>query len=387
MEKYEKGPVLGEGTFGSVFKATHKETGQVVAIKKIRIASMKEGINVTALREIKLLKELKHPHIVGLLDVFPLKRNLALVFECMESDLEAVIKDRAIVLAPGDIKSYMKMLLEALAYCHKCWVLHRDIKPNNMLLAPTGELKLADFGLSRVFGSPDRRYTNQVFARWYRPPELLFGATLYGGAVDVWAAGCVFAELLLRKPWLPGVSDIDQLGKTFAALGTPDEATWPGVKQLPTYIEFQKVPPQPLRTQFPNAADDALELLCAMMALNPLKRCSAAEALQHPYFTTNTPLPTPPGLLARPQSRASNPLKLAPAHVLHISRAPGAAAVSDAAHDDSDDEERPAGKRRRRRGEEAAQRSGAGAAAGAASALPRAAPVVQSGVLSPPVRS
>ncbi|KAF5832315.1 kinase-like domain-containing protein [Dunaliella salina] len=148
MENYVKGPVLGTGTFASVFKATHKETGEVVAIKKISITDSKEGVHVTALREMKLLREIQHPNVIALRDVFPLKKNIALVLPFMESDLEAVIRDRAIILSPGHIKSFMKMLLSALHACHSNWIVHRDVKPNNCLLASDGQLVLADFGES-----------------------------------------------------------------------------------------------------------------------------------------------------------------------------------------------------------------------------------------------
>ncbi|XP_022725570.1 cyclin-dependent kinase D-1-like isoform X2 [Durio zibethinus] len=225
-DRYLKREVLGEGTYGVVYKAIDTKTGQTVAIKKIRLGKQKEGVNFTALREIKLLKELKDPNIIELIDAFPHKGNLHLVFEFMETDLEAVIRDRNIFLSPADIKSYIQMTLKGLAFCHKKWVLHRDMKPNNLLIGPNGQLKLADFGLARIFGSPDRKFTHQVFARWYRAPELLFGTKQYGAGVDVWAAACIFAELLLRRPFLQGTSDIDQLGKIFAAFGTPTSSQW-----------------------------------------------------------------------------------------------------------------------------------------------------------------
>jgi cyclin-dependent kinase 7 len=302
VDRYLKKEVLGEGTYGVVFKATDTQTGQTVAIKKIRLGNQKEGINFTALREIKLLKELKDPNIIELIDAFPHKGNLHLVFEFMESDLEAVIRDRNIVLSPADIKSYLQMTLQGLAFVHKKWVLHRDMKPNNLLIASDGQLKLADFGLARLFGSPNPKFTHQVFARWYRAPELLFGSKQYGAGVDVWAAGCIFAELLLRRPFLQGSSDIDQLGKIFAAFGTPKLSQWPDMQYLPDYVEYQHVLAPPLRTLFPMATDDALDLLSKMFTYDPKARITAHQALEHRYFTS-VPAPTKPLLLPRPPKK------------------------------------------------------------------------------------
>ncbi|CAA2957025.1 cyclin-dependent kinase D-3-like [Olea europaea subsp. europaea] len=298
-DRYLKREVLGEGTYGVVYKAIDTKTEQTVAIKKIRLGKQKEGVNFTALREIKLLKELKDPNIIELIDAFPHKGNLHLVFEFMETDLEAVIRDRNIVLSPADIKSYLQMTLKGLAFCHKKWVLHRDMKPNNLLIGADGQLKLADFGLARIFGSPDRRFTHQVFARWYRAPELLFGGKQYGPGVDVWAAACIFAELLLRRPFLQGNSDIDQLGKIFAAFGTPKPSQWPDMIYLPDYVEYQYVPGQPLRTLFPMASDDGLDLLSKMFMYDPKGRISAQQALEHRYFSS-VPPPTEPASLPRP---------------------------------------------------------------------------------------
>ncbi|CAL9136955.1 cyclin-dependent kinase [Musa troglodytarum] len=309
-DRYLKREVLGEGTYGVVFKAIDTKanrliTGQTVAIKKIRLGQYKEGVNFTALREIKLLKELKDPNIIELIDAFPHKGNLHLVFEFMESDLEAVIRDRNIVLSPADTKSYLQMTLKGLAYCHKKWVVHRDMKPNNLLIASDGQLKLADFGLARIFGSPDRKFTHQVFARWYRAPELLYGSKQYGAGVDVWAAGCIFAELLLRRPFLQGSSDIDQLGKIFAALGTPKPSQWPDMVYLPDYVEYQYVPVPPLRTLFPTASDDALDLLSKMFIYDPKARITVQQALEHRYFSS-VPAPTKPSLLPRPPPKAES---------------------------------------------------------------------------------
>ncbi|KAJ1262740.1 hypothetical protein BS78_09G133200 [Paspalum vaginatum] len=306
VDRYLKGEKLGEGTYGIVFKAIDTKTENTVAIKKILIGKdSKEGVNFTALREIKLLKELKDPNIIELIDCFPHKKNLHLVFEFMETDLEAVIKDKTIRLTPADIKSYVQMMLKGLAFCHKKWVLHRDMKPNNLLIGADGQLKLADFGLARMFGSPGRNFTHQVFARWYRAPELLFGSKQYGSGVDIWAAGCIFAELLNRKPFLQGSSDIDQIGKIFASLGTPKSSQWPDMVYLPDYVEYQYVAPTPLRTLFPSASDDALDLLSKMFAYDPKARITAQQALEHRYFST-LPAPTIPSQLPRPRRKGES---------------------------------------------------------------------------------
>uniref|UniRef100_A0A8C1MMW4 Cyclin-dependent kinase 7 n=1 Tax=Cyprinus carpio TaxID=7962 RepID=A0A8C1MMW4_CYPCA len=270
-KRYEKLDFLGEGQFATVYKARDKTTNTIVAIKKIKVGhrtEAKDGINRTALREIKLLQELTHPNIIGLLDAFGHKSNISLVFDFMETDLE-VTKD--------------------------------DLKPNNLLLDENGVLKLADFGLAKAFGSPNRVYTHQVVTRWYRAPELLFGARMYGVGVDMWAVGCILAELLLRVPFLAGDSDLDQLTKIFEALGTPTEETWPGMSSLPDYVSFKLFPGTPLEHIFSAAGDDLLELLKGLFTFNPCTRSTASQALKMKYFS-NRPGPTPGPQLPRPNS-------------------------------------------------------------------------------------
>ncbi|XP_057835852.2 cyclin-dependent kinase D-2 isoform X2 [Cryptomeria japonica] len=269
-ERYKKGITLGQGTYGTVYKAFDTLTNKTVAVKKIHLGDAKEGVHVTALREIKLLKELKDPNIIQLIDAYPHKRNLHIVFEFMESDLETVIKDRNIHLSPADIKSYMQMTLKGLAVCHRKWVLHRDMKPNNLLIAPDGQLKLGDFGLARLFGSPNRRFTHQ------------------------------------------GNGDLDQLGKIFAAFGTPKPSQWPDVHALPDFVEFQQVPAQPLRSLFPMATEDALDLLSKMFAFDPKQRISAQQALEHRYFSS-APVSTRPDLLPKPSKAVNQSMPPVPA--------------------------------------------------------------------------
>lgn len=298
-KRYKKIDFLGEGQFATVYKAEDQETGNIVAVKKIKLgkrSEAKDGINRTALREIKLLQEISHKNIIGLLDVFGHKSNVSLVFDFMETDLEVLVKDMSIVFTPAHIKSYILMTLQGLEYLHQNWILHRDLKPNNLLIDEQGILKLGDFGLAKYFGSPNRIYTHQVVTRWYRCPELLFGARIYGGGVDMWAVGCILAELLLRVPFLPGESDLDQLSRIFQALGTPTEDSWPGMKSLPDYVEFKPFPGTPLKDIFSAAGDDLLDLLARLFDCNPNCRVTSSQALQMPYFA-NKPAPTPPHLL------------------------------------------------------------------------------------------
>lgn len=305
-QRYEKIEFLGEGQFATVYKAKDKETDNIVAVKKIKAGSKieaQDGINRTALREIKILQELNHKNCLVLLDVFSQgsMSNVSLVFDFMDTDLEVIIKDNTIILTTANIKSYTIQTLQGLEYLHLNWILHRDLKPNNLLVNSAGLLKIADFGLAKLYGSPNRINTHQVVTRWYRSPELLFGAKQYGACVDMWALGCIFAELLLRLPFLPGESDLDQLTKIFQVFGNPTEQSWPAVKTLSDYVEFKPYPPVPLKNIFIAAGDDLLDVLGALLVLNPLKRKNCSETLQMPFFS-NKPAPTVSSKLPLPQS-------------------------------------------------------------------------------------
>jgi len=248
-----------------------------VAIKKIKVGQFKDGLDMSAVREVQYLREINHPNVIKLLDVFSSKANLNLVLEFLDSDLEAVIKDRSNVFLPADIKSWMAMTLRGLEFCHRNWVLHRDLKPNNLLIGSDGQLKLADFGLARDFADPGMKMTCQVITRWYRPPELLFGARYYSTAVDMWSVGCIFAELMLRTPYLPGESDMDQLKTIFRALGTPTEEEWPGHTKLPDYVSLGQFPKSPLKLLFTAASADALDLLQKLLTYEPRRRIGAKD--------------------------------------------------------------------------------------------------------------
>lgn len=272
----------------------------MVAIKKIKIGQFKDGLDMSAIREVKFLQELQHPNVVELIDVFYHKTNLNLVLEFLEADLEMIIKNKNVVFGAGDVKSWLLMTLRGIYHCHRSFILHRDLKPNNLLIAADGQLKLADFGLARDFGDYSKPMTSQVVTRWYRSPELLLGGQHYGYGVDIWAIGCIFAELMLRTPYLAGDNDLGQLQTIFRALGTPTEDDWPGFNDLPDKksIEFQMYPRTPLKTLFTAAGDDALDLLEKMLVYDPTKRITAFDALDH-FFFRNMPRPTPPERLPR----------------------------------------------------------------------------------------
>ncbi|KAL0067223.1 TFIIH complex serine/threonine-protein kinase subunit kin28 [Marasmius tenuissimus] len=229
QKRWAKEQKVGEGTYAVVYRGREFATGRKCAIKKIKVGQFKDGLDMSAIREVKYLRELKHQNVIELLDVFSSKTNLNLVLEFLDSDLEMIIKDRSLVFLPADIKSWMAMTFRGLEFCHRNFVLHRDLKPNNLLIASNGDLKIADFGLARDFADPGFKMTCQVITRWYRPPELLFGCRYYSSAVDIWSVGCIFAELMLRTPYLAGESDMDQLKTIFRALGTPTEQDWPAL--------------------------------------------------------------------------------------------------------------------------------------------------------------
>lgn len=279
---------------------------------------------IDAVRELKHLQELSHPNIISLLSVFSSKdQNLNLVLEFLPlGDLEMLIKDvEGVRYGAADIKAWMGMLCRAVWFCHENFVLHRDIKPNNLLIASSGEVKLADFGLARSFADPYRVMTSNVITRWYRPPELLFGAKHYSGAVDIWSVAMVFAELVLRVPYVPGDTEVQQIFLISDAIGTPTEENWPGVSNLPEYVAQD--PPAPVKGRehyqglFGTAGSDGIDLLMGMLVLDPSKRITAKESLQHPYWksdpkpTSNEDLPKKGG----GEEQAIADLKRRPGHV------------------------------------------------------------------------
>ncbi|GAA5992820.1 hypothetical protein JCM10908_001354 [Rhodotorula pacifica] len=299
QKRYSKDKKVGEGTYAVVYLGRQIDTGRKIAIKKIKVGQFKDGLDMSAIREVKFLRELRHPNVIELLDVFSNKSNLNLVLEFLDTDLEAVIRDKALVFQQSDVKSWMLMTMKGLDFCHRNWILHRDMKPNNLLISADGVLKLADFGLAREYADDRARMTCQVVTRWYRCPELLLGARSYSTGVDVWAAGCIFAELMLRVPFMAAESDMDQLNVIFSALGTPTEQDWPGFTKLASGATFEKKPKNDLSLLFSAASSEAIDLLNRMLAYDPRKRITSRESLSHPFFSS-LPRPTPARKLPKP---------------------------------------------------------------------------------------
>ncbi|EDV25811.1 Cyclin-dependent kinase 1 [Trichoplax sp. H2] len=287
MDKYLKIEKIGEGTYGVVYKGKNRNTQQLVALKKIRLENEEEGIPSTAIREVSLLKELKHPNIVDLIEVLYEESKLYLVFEFLDMDLKRYLDTlpKGKTIDAMLMKSYLYQILLGVVYCHSHRVLHRDLKPQNLLINSKGCIKLADFGLGRAFGVPVRVYTHEVVTLWYRAPEVLLGSTRYSCPLDIWSTGTIFAEMWLRRPLFQGDSEIDELFRIFRILGTPDDDIWPGVSSLPEFkSSFPKWSKQSYDTFVPNMSESGIDLLSKMLIYDPANRISGKRALSHPYF-------------------------------------------------------------------------------------------------------
>uniref|UniRef100_A0AAY4AHT1 Cyclin-dependent kinase 14 n=1 Tax=Denticeps clupeoides TaxID=299321 RepID=A0AAY4AHT1_9TELE len=234
-DSYEKLEKLGEGSYATVYKGKSKVNGKLVALKVIRLQE-EEGTPFTAIREASLLKGLKHANIVLLHDIIHTKETLTLVFEYVHKDLCQYMDKHPGGLQPDNVKLFLFQLLRGLSYIHQKHILHRDLKPQNLLISDMGELKLADFGLARAKSVPSHTYSNEVVTLWYRPPDVLLGSTEYSTCLDMWGVGCIFIEMIQGVAAFPGMKDIqDQLERIFLVLGTPSEETWPGVFTLPHF--------------------------------------------------------------------------------------------------------------------------------------------------------
>ncbi|CAL0300061.1 unnamed protein product [Lupinus luteus] len=289
-DTFEKIDKIGQGTYSNVYKAKDMLTGKIVALKKVRFDNLEpESVKFMA-REILILRRLNHPNVIKLegLVTSRMSMSLYLVFDYMVHDLAGLSASPEIKFSEPQVKCYMHQLLSGLEHCHKRHVLHRDIKGSNLLINEEGILKVADFGLASLF-DPDRRHpmTNRVVTLWYRPPELLLGATEYGVGVDLWSAGCILGELLTGKPIMPGRTEVEQLHKIYKLCGSPSDEYWKKSK-LSNATLFKPREPYKryIRETFKKFPPSALALIDTLLAIDPAERLSASDALRSEFFTT-----------------------------------------------------------------------------------------------------
>lgn len=285
-DRYVRLEKVGEGSYGVVYKCLDKETGRIVAMKRISLKLRDEGVPATAVREVSLLRELNHPYVVRLLNVSLQESKLLLIFEYMEKDLQGMLKQRSTPLVGGKLQRIMFQLLQGLHACHSRRFVHRDIKPSNILInRDESFVKLADFGLGRAFRVPLQTYTTEVMTLWYRAPEVLLGDNHYLPAVDVWSVGCVMAELAKGSPLFAGDTAISQLFAIFQLLGTPTESTWRGVSSLSHHnVDFPQWRPTPLSSVITTLEAEGIDLLQRMLVYDPRLRITAYDALRHCWF-------------------------------------------------------------------------------------------------------
>jgi len=297
QETYQKGVVLGEGTYAIVYEGKSALTGNRVALKEIRL-DLEEGAPCTAIREISLLRDLKHSNIVTLHDIIHTHKTITLVFEYLDWDLkhfmeqcQGASKSRSMDL--NDVRIFMFQVLRGLAYCHDRRILHRDLKPQNLLINAKGELKLADFGLARAKSLPTKTYSNEVVTLWYRPPDVLLGSIEYTMSIDMWGVGCIYFEMVAGRPLFPGQEPNDQLDRIFKVLGTPNEQNWPGIlnEQSPESKNFiekrakvRSYQGESWTTKAPRLDHNGRDLLSSLLQYSNCARVQASRAMRHPIF-------------------------------------------------------------------------------------------------------
>ncbi|XP_046339429.1 cyclin-dependent kinase 17-like isoform X2 [Haliotis rufescens] len=290
IESYTKLDKLGEGTYATVFKGKSRLTDNLVALKEIRLEH-EEGAPCTAIREVSLLRDLKHANVVTLHDIIHTEKSLTLVFEYLEKDLKQYMDDCGNIMSMTNVKIFLYQLLRGLAYCHKRRVLHRDLKPQNLLINERGELKLADFGLARAKSIPTKTYSNEVVTLWYRPPDVLLGSTEYSTQIDMWGVGCIFYEMACGRPLFPGSTVEDELHLIFKTLGTPSDEEFSGIATNEEFVSynFPFYRPEPLINIAPRLDSDGLDILSRFLKYEGKSRIAAAQGMKQPFFTSFGP--------------------------------------------------------------------------------------------------
>ncbi|KAJ3788957.1 Pkinase-domain-containing protein [Lentinula aff. detonsa] len=311
---YERLNQIEEGTYGVVFRARDKQTGDIVALKKLKLDEEKNGFPITSLREINALMACRHDNVVGIREVVvgDTLTQVFIVMDFIEHDLKSLLTLMPSPFLQSEIKTLMLQLLSAIKHCHTNWILHRDLKTSNLLMNNRGTIKVADFGLARRYGDPIGvgGMTQLVVTLWYRAPEILLGAEKYSTAVDMWSVGCIFAELLLKEPLFQAKNEIELISMIFKLLGPPTNNSWPGYSSLPLAKTITLPSPHlhQFRQKFQYMTTAGIDLLMSLLTYDPDQRISAEEALDHPYFT-ESPLPKHPDLFGSFPSAAAGEKK------------------------------------------------------------------------------
>ncbi|XP_073188169.1 serine/threonine-protein kinase MAK isoform X4 [Lepidochelys kempii] len=307
MNRYTTMKQLGDGTYGSVLMGKSNESGELVAIKRMKrkFYSWDECMN---LREVKSLKKLNHANVIKLKEVIRENDHLYFVFEYMKENLYQLMKDRNKLFPESVIRNIMYQILQGLAFIHKHGFFHRDMKPENLLCMGPELVKIADFGLARELRSQPP-YTDYVSTRWYRAPEVLLRSSIYSSPIDIWAVGSIMAELYTLRPLFPGTSEVDEIFKICQVLGTPKKSDWPEGYQLASAMNFRfpQCIPMHLKTLIPNASSEAIQLMTDMLNWDPKKRPTASQALKYPYFQVGQVLGPPPQYLEQKPVQPTEP--------------------------------------------------------------------------------